>query len=136
MCLVINYQSFYSSCWFLNFRTSSRPDIVQVIPLNDDEGCSIRAVVSAATKEPIRNTVIVLAEEMKTGFILRCDVIVDVIKSLAVTTTTRELYMEEAPEMFEVRADDNQGTLVLTWLSDMPYLPLNEFPQWNKLAIL
>lgn len=52
---------------------------------------------------------------MKTGFILRCDVIVDIIKSLAVTTTTRELYMEEAPEMFEVRADDNQGkpTVVL-----------------------
>lgn len=40
---------------------------------------------------------------------MRCDVIVDIIKSLAVTTTTRELYMEEAPEMFEVRADDNQG---------------------------
>lgn len=101
----------------LNFRSSSRPEIVQVVPLSDEEGCSIKAVVSAATKEPIRNTVIVLAEEVNTGFILRCDVIVDVIKSLAVTTTTRELYMEEAPEMFEVRADDNQGSFNITWLS-------------------
>ncbi|XP_046661962.1 LOW QUALITY PROTEIN: nuclear pore membrane glycoprotein 210-like [Homalodisca vitripennis] len=96
--------------------TSSRPDIVQVIPIEVDDvhHCSIKAVVSAITKEPIRNTVIVLAEEVRTGFVLRCDVIVDVITSLNMVTTTRELFMEEAPEMFEVRADDNQGNKFTT----------------------
>lgn len=96
---------------YLFYRTSSRPDIVQVSPLDADidNGCSVKAVVSAITKEPTRNTIIVLAEEVRTGYVLRCDVIVDVIKSLSIVTTTRELFMEEAPEMFEVRAYDNQG---------------------------
>ncbi|XP_054278791.1 nuclear pore membrane glycoprotein 210-like [Macrosteles quadrilineatus] len=96
--------------------TSSRPDIVQVSPLDADidNGCSVKAVVSAITKEPTRNTIIVLAEEVRTGYVLRCDVIVDVIKSLSIVTTTRELFMEEAPEMFEVRAYDNQGNQFTT----------------------
>lgn len=40
---------------------------------------------------------------------LRCDVILDVIHKLGVLTTTRELYLEEAPETFELRAVDAQG---------------------------
>lgn len=95
------------------YRTSSRPDIVEVTPVEVDEfhQCSIKAVVSAVTKDPTRNTVIILAEEVRTGFVLRCDVIVDDIKSLSIVTTTRELYMEEAPEVFEVRAIDDQGKI-------------------------
>jgi hypothetical protein len=38
-------------------------------------------------------------------------VIVDVISALDLVTTTRELYMEEAPEAFEVRAYDDQGSV-------------------------
>ncbi|XP_069681338.1 nuclear pore membrane glycoprotein 210 isoform X2 [Periplaneta americana] len=57
----------------------------------------------------MRNTAIVFAEEKNSGLILRCDVIVDVISSLNLVTTTRELFMEEAPEAFEVRAYDDQG---------------------------
>lgn len=53
-----------------------------------------------------------LAEEVHSGQILRCDVIVDVINSLSITTTTRELFMHEAPEAFEVRAYDNQGNYI------------------------
>lgn len=49
---------------------------------------------------------------MQTRQILRCDVIVDVIDSLALITTTRELFVEEAPEAFEVRAYDAQGRIV------------------------
>lgn len=44
-----------------------------------------------------------------TGFSLRCDVIVDSIHRLEIVTTTRELYAEEAPEEFEVRAYDLYG---------------------------
>lgn len=52
---------------------------------------------------------IVLAESKETGEILRCDVILDVIKSFNVHTTTRELYLEEAPETFELNAQDPAG---------------------------
>lgn len=65
--------------------------------------------MSSISKEAVRNTAIVLAEEQFAGHVLRCDVIVDVIDSLDIVTTTRELYMEEAPEAFEVRAYDDQG---------------------------
>lgn len=92
-------------------RTTSRLDIVQLIPVYNDaeQECSSRAIVSSISKEATRNTAIVLAEEEHTGQVLRCDVIVDVINSLDIVTTTRELYMEEAPEAFEVRAYDDQG---------------------------
>lgn len=74
--------------------------------------CSAKAVVSTITKERARNIAVVLAEDVYTKQILRCDVIVDVIDSLAIVTTTRELFMEEAPEAFEVRAYDAQGLII------------------------
>ena len=78
-------------------------------PENIFSDCSNSIVVSAITKEHSRNTAIVFAEDKSSGLILRCDVIVDVISTLNIVTTTRELYMEEAPEAFEVRAYDDQG---------------------------
>lgn len=93
-------------------RTTSRLDLVQLIPLDldDVQECSSKVVVATISKERTRNTAIVLAEDIYTGQVLRCDVIVDVIASLNIITTTRELFMEEAPEAFEVRATDDQGT--------------------------
>lgn len=44
-----------------------------------------------------------------TGVTLRCDVIIDSISRLEILTTTRELYVEEAPEEFVVRAYDDLG---------------------------
>jgi len=72
-------------------------------------GCSSQVVVSAITKESKRNTVIVFAEEVHSNQIIPCDVIVDVIHSLQIITQTRELYVEEAPELFEACAFDDQG---------------------------
>ena len=43
------------------------------------------------------------------GQILRCDVIVDRIYQLRIVTKTLELFLEEAPEQFFVRAYDEQG---------------------------
>jgi nuclear pore complex protein Nup210 len=51
----------------------------------------------------------VLAESRETGEVLRCDVILDLINTFGVHTTTRELYLEEAPETFELKAQDVQG---------------------------
>lgn len=73
------------------------------------EGCSSKAIVSAISKEGSRNTAIVFVEEIHSGQVLRCDVIVDNIKKLNIVTTTRELFIGEAPEAFEVRAYDDQG---------------------------
>jgi nuclear pore complex protein Nup210 len=93
------------------FRSTSRIDLIQLITPEHDLGrdCSTSIIVSAISKERTRNTAIVFAEDKHSGLILRCDVIVDVISALNLVTTTRELYMEEAPEAFEVRACDDQG---------------------------
>ena len=51
----------------------------------------------------------VMAEDKDTGLLLRADVIVDKIHSLKIVTKTHELYLEETPEKFEVRAYDEHG---------------------------
>ncbi|KAL1130304.1 hypothetical protein AAG570_013242 [Ranatra chinensis] len=91
--------------------SASRLDIIRLTILNPDPvyGCSNRAVVASITNDLTRNTAIILAEDMNSGFVIRTDVIVDTISSLSIVTTTRELYLEEAPELFEVRAYDVQG---------------------------
>lgn len=60
-------------------------------------------------REKVRNTPLVLAEETTSGEVLRCDVILDVIHSFKVITTTRELFLQEAPEKFELMAHDVFG---------------------------
>ena len=53
---------------------------------------------------------IVTAEDVDSpGHVLRCDVIVDEIRSLQIVTKTHDLYLEEPPEEFAVRAYDEQG---------------------------
>ncbi|XP_076658304.1 nucleoporin 210 [Halictus rubicundus] len=91
--------------------STSRLDIIQLIPINEnvERTCSSAILIQTITRESSRNTAIVLAEDVNTGQFLRCDVIVDAIYSLNLVTTTRELYIEEAPEAFEVRAYDEQG---------------------------
>ncbi|KAJ8670867.1 hypothetical protein QAD02_002126 [Eretmocerus hayati] len=91
--------------------STSRPDIVRLIPIDEnyDQGCSIKVIVQTVTRDPTRKTAIILAEDVNTGHFLRCDVIVDAIFSLDMVTTTRELFIEEAPEAFKVRAYDEQG---------------------------
>ncbi|KAH1015131.1 hypothetical protein HUJ05_012909 [Dendroctonus ponderosae] len=108
---------------------TTRSDIIQLslIEENQEFHCSAKVVVSTATKEAARNIAVVLAEEVHTKQNLRCDVIVDVIHSLAITTTTKELFMEEAPEDFEVKAFDDQG-------NEFSTLELVEF-DWNIIPL-
>ncbi|XP_011876898.1 PREDICTED: nuclear pore membrane glycoprotein 210 [Vollenhovia emeryi] len=91
--------------------STSRLDIIQLIPINEnfDMTCSQAILIQTVTRELTRNTAIVLAEDIGTGHFLRCDVIVDAIFSLNLITTTRELYIEDIPEAFEVRAYDEHG---------------------------
>ncbi|XP_011169055.1 nuclear pore membrane glycoprotein 210 [Solenopsis invicta] len=91
--------------------STSRLDIIQLIPINEnfDRTCSPAISIQTITRDLTRNTAIVLAEDINTGHFLRCDVIVDAIFSLNLITTTRELYIEDIPEAFEVRAYDEHG---------------------------
>jgi nuclear pore complex protein Nup210 len=73
-------------------------------------------VVSAVISEVGRHTAIIIAEDVSSGEVLRCDVIVDSIASLSIVTTTREIFIEEAPEVFEVRAYDDLGMLLLSFV--------------------
>ncbi|KAB7497686.1 Nuclear pore complex protein, partial [Armadillidium nasatum] len=101
--------------------TSSREE-VKLLEIYSENDCSKEATVTAVTKSPTRLTAIIIAKDIGTGFSLRCDVIVDSIHRLEIVTTTRELYAEEAPEEFEVRAYDLYGNefstlegLVFVW---------------------
>ena len=47
-----------------------------------------------------------------TGQTLRCDVFVDTIARIEITTRTRELLLEEEPERFELQAYDDEGVCV------------------------
>ncbi|KAI8519172.1 hypothetical protein Bbelb_024290 [Branchiostoma belcheri] len=89
---------------------STRPEVatVQIIPLHHGKECSNKAVVTAVSTQPNKLTSIILAEEQETGQMLRCDVIVDRIHSITVETTTRELYLEDSPESFEIKALDDE----------------------------
>ena len=102
----------YSLFFFdMSYRSTSRLDIIQLIPINEnfDRTCSPAVLIQTITRELTRNTAIVLAEDINTGHFLRCDIIVDAIFSLNLITTTRELYIEDIPEAFEVRAYDEHG---------------------------
>ncbi|CAH1996561.1 unnamed protein product [Acanthoscelides obtectus] len=91
--------------------TTTRNDIISLTQIDEHQElkCSVKVIVSTVTKEAARNIAVVLAEDHNTKQTLRCDIIVDVIHELSISTTTRELFMEEAPEDFEVKALDDQG---------------------------
>lgn len=55
-----------------------------------------------------------------TGQTLRCDVFVDTISRIAITTRTRELLLEEEPERFEVQAFDDEGEQFVSSTVDLP----------------
>lgn len=101
---------------FVFCRSSSRTDLVQLKPIYDDaqSECSSKVVVTPISRDKRRYTAIVLAEHQTSDEVLRCDVILDVIDQLGVLTTTHELYLEEAPETFELLAHDSQGNAFST----------------------
>ncbi|KAI8439283.1 hypothetical protein MSG28_013120 [Choristoneura fumiferana] len=89
----------------------SRDDIIDLEPIYEDSWghCSRSAKVSVSKTCVPPGSVIILAEEVNSGEILRGDVSIDKISSLKVMSTTWKLYLEEAPEAFEVVAYDELG---------------------------
>ncbi|ESO11648.1 hypothetical protein HELRODRAFT_166662 [Helobdella robusta] len=92
---------------------STRPDIATVQLIydsdhhdnrNENNDCSRVAVVASVTKIPDRKTAIIIAQDIASGKELRCDVIVDKIVSIKIQTTTKELYLDDSPEEFVLKA--------------------------------
>ncbi|XP_041094848.1 nuclear pore membrane glycoprotein 210-like isoform X2 [Polyodon spathula] len=89
---------------------SSRVAAVLVEPVFvNGTPCSRSAVVSALSTQPSRLASGIVAEEMVTGRVLRCSVVVDVICSIEIVSTTRELYVDDSPLELSVRALDQEG---------------------------
>lgn len=92
---------------------SIRPDVATIEPVsqfwNVDKQCSTAATVSVKSTQPTRKTTLVLATSADTGSILQCDVIVDKITMIDITSRTRELYLEDPPEKLKIRALDEDG---------------------------
>uniref|UniRef100_A0A8C4R6Z5 Uncharacterized protein n=1 Tax=Eptatretus burgeri TaxID=7764 RepID=A0A8C4R6Z5_EPTBU len=105
-------------------RRSTRPETVTVEPFwtLDDRGqdCSKTALVTARSSHASRQMAIVFAEETVTGWLLRCDVIIDVISGIQVSSTTRELYLEDSPLKLSIRAFDREGN-TFTTLAGLPF---------------
>ncbi len=111
--------------------------MIGVHPLLNYSGvkCSREAVLTSQSSHTTKLSTIIIAEEQgtylhfthsmyskytifvpasttfppATGQTLRCDVFVDTISRIDITTRTRELLLEEEPERFEVQAFDDEG---------------------------
>ncbi|CAH2313261.1 Nuclear pore membrane glyco 210 [Pelobates cultripes] len=95
--------------------SSTRPDVATVQPIYvNDKPCSQKAVVKACATHPMRLASIIFAEDIFTGQLLRCDVIVDIINDIQVVSTTRELYLEDSPLKLKIQAFDSEGNTFST----------------------
>ncbi|XP_077577964.1 nuclear pore membrane glycoprotein 210 isoform X2 [Stigmatopora nigra] len=125
--------------------TSTRPEVASVQPINEEvgRGCSRKAVLQALSTQASRLTSIILAEDVVTGQVLRCDAIVDVISGVTIVSTTRELHLEDSPLALEINALDSEGNtfstlagLVFDW-SLVKDVDVNGFPDsYNSLRFL
>ncbi|KAM4799986.1 nuclear pore membrane glycoprotein 210 [Urocitellus parryii] len=95
--------------------SSTRPEVASIEPLGpSDQPCSQKAVVQARLTQPARLTSIILAEDITTGQVLRCDAIVDLIHGIQIVSTTRELYLEDSPLELKIQALDSEGNTFST----------------------
>lgn len=95
--------------------SSNRPEVASVESIDVDERqCSQRAVLQARSTQLSRLTSIILAEDVVTGQVLRCDAIVDVISEIQIVSTTRELHLEDSPLELMIHALDSEGNTFST----------------------
>uniref|UniRef100_A0AAY4EK95 BIG2 domain-containing protein n=1 Tax=Denticeps clupeoides TaxID=299321 RepID=A0AAY4EK95_9TELE len=95
--------------------SSNRPEVASIEAVDVDERhCSQRAVLQARSTQPSRLTSIILAEDILTGQVLRCDAIVDIISEIQIVSTTRELHLEDSPLELKIHALDSEGNTFST----------------------
>ncbi|KAM6929481.1 nuclear pore membrane glycoprotein 210 isoform 2-T2 [Lycodopsis pacificus] len=125
--------------------SSTRPEVasIQAVDEESGRGCSRRAVLQALSTHPSRLTSIILAEDVVTGHVLRCDAIVDIISDIQIVSTTRELHLEDSPLALKIHALDAEGNtfstlagLVFDW-SLVKDVDVNGFSDsYNSLRVL
>lgn len=91
--------------------TTSRSEVASVEPLYEDvqqrtKQCSTRALVTVNSKVRKRLSTIILAQDTLSSNLFRADVEVDEIKSIEIVTTTKEIALEDAPDIIEVSGKD------------------------------
>lgn len=96
--------------------TSTRPEVasIQAVDEESSRGCSRKAILQALSTQPSRLTSIILAEDVVTGQVLRCDAIVDIISEIQIVSTTRELHLEDSPLALRIHALDSEGNTFTT----------------------
>ncbi|XP_073327221.1 nuclear pore membrane glycoprotein 210 [Pagrus major] len=96
--------------------SSNRPEVASIQAVDEDssKGCSRKAVVQALSTQPSRLTSIIIAEDVVTGQVLRCDAIVDIISEIQIVSTTRELHLEDSPLALRIHALDSEGNTFST----------------------
>lgn len=96
--------------------SSTRPEVASIQAVEEDKskGCSRKAVLRALSTQPARLTSIILAEDIVTGQVLRCDAIVDIISEIQIVSTTRELHLEDSPLALKIHALDSEGNTFST----------------------
>ncbi|KAL1021498.1 hypothetical protein UPYG_G00014030 [Umbra pygmaea] len=96
--------------------SSTRPEVASIEAVGEDlsRHCSQMAVLQARSTQPSRLTSIILAEDVVTGQVLRCDAIVDIISEIQIVSTTRELHLEDSPLELKIHALDSEGNTFST----------------------
>ncbi|KAL7986057.1 hypothetical protein Chor_011223, partial [Crotalus horridus] len=95
--------------------SSTRPEVASIDAIEqNNHQCSRKAVIQARSSQITRLTSIILAEDVLTGQVLRCDAIVDVIHTIHIVSTTKELYLEDSPLQLKIQARDSEGNTFST----------------------
>lgn len=96
--------------------SSTRPEVASIQAVDEEigRGCSRKAVLQALSTQHSRLTSIILAEDVVTGQVLRCDAIVDIISEIQIVSTTRELHLEDSPLALKIHALDSEGNTFST----------------------
>jgi nuclear pore complex protein Nup210 len=100
---------------------STRPDVVAVEPIEPDTtGCSDRAIITSKSKYEEEQSSVIFAENFAAGVSLSCGVTVDVIERIAITTTTKILFVDASPAQMIVEAYNKEGDKFST-LGGIPF---------------
>ncbi|KAI1714789.1 nuclear pore membrane glycoprotein-like [Ditylenchus destructor] len=103
-----------------NWR-SSRENIVSIAPINPrTNGCSDKALITSKSKHANEESAVIFAENQDEGVSFLCDVTVDVINKIDITTTTKVLFMDAAPARMIVEAINAEGDRFST-LGNIPF---------------
>ncbi|XP_025022979.1 nuclear pore membrane glycoprotein 210-like [Python bivittatus] len=93
-----------------SFWYSTRHDTVTIEPIYENGTvCSQKALLTTRSLQATKLASVIVAEEIVTGHLLRCDIIVDLIDQVEIVSRTREIYVEDSPLELSVRALDAEG---------------------------